>query len=107
MQLKLSTKPKVTSGHVYSRAGKASQQKFEERESWHKLAVKVMLWSAEAVNTRGSCPGKVTRSEWRRYRQQIIKTKVTYSKKRVLVDLKHTFQKVKVNGGFEIPVKTV
>lgn len=98
------------------------QQKLEERESWHKLVVKIIVWnegSADknlpetvemldpSVKKRSSSPkkkafsNKITQSEWNTYRQQMIKTNTTYNKERVLADLKSTFQKIKLNGGFE------
>lgn len=84
-----------------SNNGLASQEKLEERESWHKLVVKVIIWNEGTDNKNVTTPTRITRLEWARYCQQIIKTNLSYSKKRVLSDLELTLEKIKQNGGFE------
>jgi hypothetical protein len=85
----------------------AAKQKLEDRESWHKLSVKIIVWNGINVDINapqkgsGSYPDKITRSEWNKYRAQIIKTNLTSSKQKVLEDLKFLMEKIKANGGFE------
>ncbi len=86
------------------RLKRISQQKLDERESWHKLVVKVIIWNEGSVltNTRQNATvNKITLSEWSKYRRQIIKMNINQDREKVLSDLKYTLQKIKLNGGLE------
>lgn len=86
------------------RLKRISQQKLDERESWHKLVVKVIIWNEGSVQTnirQNTIVNKITQSEWSKYRRQIIKMNINQDREKVLSDLKYTLQKIKMNGGFE------
>ena len=72
----------------------ASQQKFEERETWHKLVVKVICWKD------GLLQDKITPGEWATYCQCMIKTNVSVGKQKVMENLKALQHIIKDHNGF-------
>lgn len=93
--MKLPTRP--NSGN-----GLTSQEKTEERETWLRLVVKVILWE-DAPDSRNSTESeyRITRSEWSKYCKRIIKTNLTDRKEKVLAGLEDTLKKIKLHGGLE------
>lgn len=87
----------------------AYQEKLDERESWHKLVIKIISWREgvlEGATFRAK--DKITYKEWVTYYQRTLKTNITHSRERVLADLRHTKSMIKEHGGFEdssIPAK--
>lgn len=80
----------------------AYQEKFEEREAWHKLVVKVIIWKDGLSETETrKLINKISLKEWRVYCQHMVKTNVTYGREKVLANLKETWQIIKKHGGFE------
>ncbi len=81
----------------------ANQEKFEERESWHKLVVKVIIWKDK---TRGDVNGvgKISSKEWKTYCKQTLKNNANLGKQKILTGLKQTRQLIKENNGFESDV---
>lgn len=77
----------------------ASQAKLEERELWHKLVVKVLVW--KDGSNRSSIHDKITQEEWRTYHKKMVEINVTYDKNRVLTELKETQFQIAKNGGFQ------
>lgn len=86
-----------------------SQEKLDERESWHKLVVKVILWADDANNSlvetlddEGSSPSnKLTHSEWNTYCKRMIKININQEKAKVLSDLNFTLEQIKSHSGFD------
>jgi hypothetical protein len=73
-------------------------EKLAERESWHKLVVKVLTWQGEQeIRSKN----KLTLVEWTTYHERMVKTNVTGKSEKVLSDLKATQDKIRQNGGFE------
>ena len=72
----------------------ASQQKQEERETWHKLVVKVICWKDGLVKD------KITPREWTTYCQSMIKTNVSQGKQKVTENLKELQRIIKDHNGF-------
>ncbi|MBI2022376.1 hypothetical protein HYS97_00800 [Candidatus Daviesbacteria bacterium] len=94
--MKIPTKP----NHINSRL--AYQEKHEERESWHRLAVKVISWKGGLLEGGIiKVTDKISPKEWATYSKYMIKTSTTYSRQRVLSNLKDTEEKIRKNGGFE------
>lgn len=79
----------------------AYQEKFEERESWHKLVVKVIIWKDKTRVDRNSRVDKITSKEWKMYCKKTIKNNTVLGKQKVLAGLKQTRQLIKENNGFE------
>lgn len=80
----------------------AYQEKFNEREAWHKLVVKIICWK-DGLLEGGTVKftDKITLKEWNTYFKRMIKTNTTYHKERVLNNLKETREMIKKHGGFE------
>lgn len=116
-QQKVLTKPNPNINDASALRQAASREKIEERETWHKLVVKVIIWKersfakvheltsegkpSHAPNINGSSLTKLTNFEWKTYFQKIIQISVTQDKKKVMSDLKETLEKIKLNGGLE------
>lgn len=80
----------------------ASLKKLKERETWHKLVVKIIIWKeASSADNLERSVSKLTQTEWNKYRQGIIKNNITQGKEKILSDLKSTMRKIKLNGGFK------
>lgn len=80
----------------------AYQKKAEERESWRRLVVKVILWQdgvSEAETSR--ILDKISLKEWKTYCQRTIKTNMTYGKDKVRAELKETWKIINKYSGFE------
>ena len=73
----------------------AYQEKFQEREAWHKLVVKMICWQD------GHLVDKITSKEWKTYCEHTVKTNVSHRKDRVLDSLKETKEIITDHGGFE------
>lgn len=73
----------------------AYQEKFQEREAWHKLVVKVICWKD------GHLANKITPKEWETYCERTVKTNVSHGKDKVLHSLKETKDIITNHGGFE------
>lgn len=94
--MKIPTKPHINNTRL------AYLEKFNEREAWHKLVVKIISWK-EGLLEGGSVKitDKVTSKEWNTYTKHLIKTNTSYTKQKVLSNLKETEDLIKQNGGFE------
>ena len=87
--------------HPNSNIRLASLKKLEERESWHKLVVKIILWKQSTFGgDLVKSASKLTLSEWNKYRRGILKINTTQGRQKILSDLKDTLQKIRQNGGF-------
>lgn len=86
----------------------AAQEKLEEREIWHKLVVKVIIWR-EGSSKDGKLreAEKITSKEWEIYCKRMISMSVTYGKEKAALILKETCQAIQKNGGFENPSSIV
>ncbi len=74
---------------------------FNEREIWHKLVVKVILWKTQvAKNEILTFTDKITLSEWKIYKRKMVKINETGGKIKILATLKDTWQKIQNNNGF-------
>lgn len=80
---------------------KAELEKIEEREYWHKLVIKIILWKETRINSTSNLMEKVTPKEWKTYCQKTLKTNITYGKIKVSENLKQTWQAISQNGGFD------
>lgn len=80
----------------------AYQEKFEAREAWHKLVVKVINWKDELLDGRiERLTDKISPKEWNIYCQHMIRTNVTYGRQKVLESLKETRKIIQEHGGFK------
>lgn len=80
----------------------AYQDKFEEREAWHKLVVKIICWKDGILEGSSiKSTNKITPKEWSTYQKRMVKTNTTYSKQKVLLSLKETKEIIQQHGGFE------
>ena len=90
----------VRPNHLNTRA--AYLEKAQEREAWHKLAVKVIIWKDDITETgRSKLADKISLKEWGTYYERVVATNVSYGREKVLADLKETWQKIFGHGGFE------
>ncbi|MBI2595701.1 hypothetical protein HYW46_03125 [Candidatus Daviesbacteria bacterium] len=76
---------------------KAYQDKIDERESWHKLVVKIINWK-DSVSRETS---KITPKEWITYCHRMIKTNISYGKQKTQKNLNNTKELIKSHDGFE------
>lgn len=93
---------KIPTRPSYPNTKLASQEKLDERESWHKLVVKVITWkdgSLEKSIVKEAY--RITAAEWKTYSQHITATNTSYSKERVLSSLEETKEIIADHGGFE------
>lgn len=79
----------------------AEIEKLQQKEYWHKLVIKIILWREDQFTTISGLREKVTLKEWKTYCQQTLKTNVTYGKLKVNESLRQTWQEINKNGGFE------
>ncbi len=90
----------VRPNHLNIRA--AYQEKAQEREAWHKLAVKVIIWKDELAAAGATrLTDKISLKEWNTYYTRVVATNISYGREKVLADLKETWQKIFGHGGFE------
>lgn len=80
----------------------AYQEKFNEREAWHKLVVKIICWK-DGLLEGGiiKVTDKITPKEWGTYSKHMVKTNTTHGRKKVLSNLKVTKEIIQKHGGFE------
>ncbi|OGM25648.1 hypothetical protein A3D00_02790 [Candidatus Woesebacteria bacterium RIFCSPHIGHO2_02_FULL_38_9] len=77
------------------------QKKFEEREEWHRLVVKVIIWKDGTVGEGVvQLVDKITSKEWEFYCGRITKANIVNGKDRIQIRLNETLQRIKENGGF-------
>ncbi len=78
------------------------QKKLDEREAWHKLVVKVIRWR-DGLSEGGvlTTADKISAKEWGIYSRHTLKTNITYSRLRVLTNLREIREVIKQHGGFE------
>lgn len=80
----------------------ASQEKLDERESWHKLVIKIISWKDGPVQESiVKAAYRITATEWDTYSRHITASNTSYSKEKVSSSLKETKEIIKKNGGFE------
>lgn len=79
----------------------ASKEKFEERETWHKLVVKIISWAD------GCWPGgaikdveKIALKEWTTYYKRTLKINGETNRQKVIRSLNERKELIKKNGGF-------
>lgn len=85
----------------------ASLDKLEQREIWHKLVVKIILWKDSVSNSLSFRRAeKITDKEWLTYCRRVSQTNLTYGKQKVLQNLKELKATIKSNGGFESNPRT-
>lgn len=68
-----------------------------EREAWHKLVVKIIIWKDGVQKVSD----KITPKEWSRYCQGILKANISVGKEKIKNSLKETQNIIRNNGGFE------
>ncbi|MBI3485695.1 hypothetical protein HY025_01995 [Candidatus Daviesbacteria bacterium] len=79
-----------------------NQEKFEERETWHKLVVKVILWKGESsIDSPRKLVDKITTKEWRTYCRRTVKINIVLGRKIVSANLKELWKVISKNKGFE------
>lgn len=81
----------------------ASLEKLQEREVWHKLVIKIISWKElRSVDNASKVTEKITPTEWDTYYKRMVDINTTYSKQKVLSDLKNTQDLIEEHGGFDI-----
>ncbi len=73
-------------------------EKQKAKEDWHKLVVKILTWKD---GSSSDSKERITDSEWKTYYKTIVNTNLTYSKDKVLSNLKEIRATIEENGGFE------
>lgn len=80
----------------------AYKKRFDEREVWHKIVVKILRWKEDQAEKNESLPlGKITTKEWTTYSKSIYKTNVMNGKSEITKRLKDIKNLITKNGGFE------
>lgn len=74
---------------------KASTEKQEEREFWHKIVVKVLKWKESTA-----CPEKITLKEWNFYHKSTLKINESFPRAETLKKLNAVKDMILKNGGF-------
>jgi len=79
----------------------AEQKKIQEREDWHKLVVKVIVWKEGTVG-KGvvQLVNKITPKEWKLYRKKLTSANAANAKDKTHIRLKETWDRIKEHGGF-------
>ena len=77
-----------------------NQEAFEERESWHKLVVKVITWKSGTLGGNLKPTDKITPKEWKHYCSKKLEINVTNGKDVVMTQLKEIEKAIKANNGF-------
>ena len=72
---------------------KPNQEKFEERETWHKLVVKI-------IRCKEGQGGTITSKEWKMYSEHVLETHVTEGKEVTAKKLKEIKEQITKNNGF-------
>lgn len=80
----------------------ASQEKFEEREVWRKIVVKILKWKdGILVVDTSDLVDKVTLTEWNTYCETTLNTNVVQGKEKTIKKLEETKKIIQQHGGFE------
>jgi len=75
-------------------------KKLEERETWHKIVVKVIQWKSDQTNLSIlKTAEKISLPEWRTYRSHILKTN-SNDRTKALKKLENAQKRIKSLGGF-------
>lgn len=81
---------------------KASDEKAELREAWHKIVVKVLCWkdglSQQNVIT---LTDKITAEEWKMYTEKMLQISVEAGKDKTTEKLKKIKEMIQKHNGFE------
>jgi len=82
-----------------------SQDKQDERETWHKLVVKVITWR-DGLFEGGLIKDsdKITAKEWSTYSKGVIKINTSAKAEKIKANLDEIKQRIKQHGGFEADV---
>lgn len=80
-----------------SRIKQAYLDKLEERESWHKLVVKIISWKDGSLREIS----KITSKEWVTYYHRVLKTNIVLGRQKTRRNLNETKEIIKNNDGFE------
>lgn len=72
------------------------QEKYIERELWHKLVVKIINWEDED----NVLMDKITVDEWNTYSRRMIVIDVTGGEQKALDNLEKTRKIIKAHNGF-------
>lgn len=76
-----------------------TQEKQDERASWHKLVVKVINWRG-AAKPNATEADKITAKEWTAYTKGVLKINTSARTETVKANLEEIKQKIKKHGGF-------
>lgn len=79
----------------------ASQERLDQRESWHKLVVKILTWKDQA--SEGNLVReeyRITAVEWETYSKHMVAMNTSYSREKMSASLKATKEIIEKNGGF-------
>lgn len=77
-------------------------QKQKARDSWQKIALKIISWKANTFKFTGSSkPDKITKSEWLTYCKEFLKINESLSEKQAKDKLKTVKTQIDSVGGFE------
>ncbi len=77
-------------------------EKFEKRELWHKLVVKILCWKDGLLEGSSiNITNKITPKEWKTYYKKMVETNLIYGKEKALSNLKITKAKIEEHGGFD------
>lgn len=79
----------------------ADQDKLYERESWHKLVVKIITWKDGSSQSTVRANYRITAAEWKTYSEHVIKNNTSRSEEKISSSLKETREIIYKNGGFE------
>lgn len=74
---------------------KASTEKQEEREFWHKIVVKILRWKESTTH-----PEKITLKEWNFYHKSTLKINESFPRAETLKKLNAVKEQILKNGGF-------
>jgi hypothetical protein len=84
-----------------SNSKKASEEKAELRESWHKTVVKILCWkdglSQQNVIT---LTDKITPSEWKEYCEKMMSISVEAGKDKTAEKLRKIKEQIQKHNGF-------
>lgn len=75
------------------------QDKFDEREVWHKLVVKIINWK-DGLRETSIIKDKITSKEWRTYCSKMLQINVSSSKQKIMENLKELKKTISNHNGF-------
>ncbi len=77
------------------------QKKLQEKEDWHKLVVKVIVWKDGPVGSGFvQFMDKITPKEWKDYRKRLTRVNAGKGKEKIQALLKEKWERINENGGF-------